>query len=220
MKNAKSWIRIHSRAVLLNTLGLAALLAMSRLPRTSEFSGVSEPMVAAGIWAARFLLITLAITPLNTIFGWRSLLRLRRTAGLWTFAFAALHFAYYVWDSKASWLQTPIPNTAAGIGLAALLILTALAVTSTNAAQRRLGKWWTRLHKLVYAAGVLGLAHGLLETGHKFVAMNQPESANEIWLYLGLLAILLALRIPSVRKYMASLRHRRTPAAPAVEEAA
>ncbi|QYK49876.1 MAG: ferric reductase-like transmembrane domain-containing protein [Anaerolineales bacterium] len=216
----KTWIHTHWRAILLNTLGLAALLAVTRLPRASQFSGVSEPMVAAGIWAARFLLITLAITPLNTVFGWRSLLRLRRTAGLWTFAFAALHFGYYVWDSKASWLQTPIPNTAAAIGLAALLILTALAVTSTNAAQRRMGKWWTRLHKLVYAAGVLGLVHGLLETGNKFVAMNQPESANEIWLYLGLLAALLAVRIPPLRRYMAGLRHRRTPAAPAAGEVA
>ncbi|MBX3045871.1 MAG: ferric reductase-like transmembrane domain-containing protein [Anaerolineales bacterium] len=130
----KTWIHTHWRAILLNTLGLAALLAVTRLPRASQFSGVSEPMVAAGIWAARFLLITLAITPLNTVFGWRSLLRLRRTAGLWTFALAALHFGYYVWDSKTSWLRTPIPNLAAGIGLAALVILTALAVTSTNAA--------------------------------------------------------------------------------------
>jgi len=207
MKNTKIWIRTHWRGVLLNTLGVVALLGILKLPRASEFSGVSEPMIAAGIWAARFLLITLAITPLNTVFGWRSLLRLRRTAGLWTFAFAALHFAYYVMDSK-SWAAYPIPNLAAGIGLAALLILTALAVTSTNAGQRRLGKWWTRLHKLVYAAGVLGLAHGLLETGHKFVAMNQPKAANEIWAYLALLAALLALRIPLVRKHMATLRHR------------
>lgn len=215
MKNAKTWIRTHWRGALLNTLGVVAMLALFRLPRASEFSGVSEPMIAAGIWAARFLLITLAITPLNTVFGWRSLVRLRRTAGLWTFAFAALHFAYYVMDSK-SWAAYPIPNLAAGIGLAALLILAALAVTSTNAAQRRLGKWWARLHKLVYAAGVLGLVHGLLETGHKFVAMNQPEAATEIWLYLGLLTALLAARIPVVRRHLASLRHkRRTSAMPA-----
>lgn len=205
----QNWIQTHWRAVLLNGLGLAALVGSLSLPRGSEFLGVSEAMIEAGKWAARFLLITLAITPLNTLFGWRSLVRLRRTAGLWTFAFAALHFGLYVTDSGPAWLRHPIPDLYAGLGVAALLIFTALALTSTDAAKRRLRKWWTRLHKLVYVAGVLGLVHGLLETGHKFVAMNQPDAAVEIWVYLALLAALLAMRIPPLRRTLAGLRFKR-----------
>lgn len=208
-------IRTHWRGLLLHAACLAALASTLSLPSSSEFLGVSEPMIAAGIWAARLLLITLAITPLNTLFGWRSLLPLRRTAGLWTFAFATLHFAYYVLDNLRNWLMNPIPNLNAGLGLAALFILAALALTSTNAAQRQLGKWWKRLHKGVYAAGVIGLLHGLLETGHKFVAMEQPEAAAEIWLYLILLAILLAMRIPPLRRALARLRHQRPATRPA-----
>lgn len=213
----QTWIQTHWRAGLLNGLGLAVLAGTLGLPRGSEFLGVSEAMISAGKWAARFLLITLAITPLNTLFGWRSLIKLRRTAGLWTFAFAALHFALYFLGSGRIWFQHPIPDLYAGLGVVGLLIFAVLALTSTDGAKRRLGRWWTRLHKLVYAAGVLGLAHGLLETGHKFVAMNQPDAAAEIWVYLAVLAALLAMRIPLLRRWLARLRFK-LPRAGRVEE--
>lgn len=207
-------IRTHWRRVGLNALALFALVNVLSQPQESEFTGVSSAMVAAGIWAARFLLITLSITPLNTLLGWRSLLKLRRTAGLWSFVFAALHFVSYLVSSGPTWLQHPIPDLYAGLGVGALVIFAALALTSTDGAKRRLGRGWARLHKLVYAAGILGLAHGLLETNHKFVAINRPDAALEVSFYLWLLAGLLVMRIPPLRRALSRLRFRRPPQAP------
>lgn len=115
-----------------------------------------------GEWALRFLLLTLAITPLNrfTPVQW---IPLRRTIGLFTLAYALLHlFAYaffYLGFDLSLLANELVKRPYIVVGSTALLILLALGITSTNTWQRRLGRRWKRLHRCVYAAVVLVLVH-------------------------------------------------------------
>lgn len=205
-----SWLRGSWRWATLNLVALAVmahmLLMLERVGSSMDF----EPLVESAKWAVRFLLFSLAMTPLNTLFGWRYAVKLRKPAGLWAFAFGVLHLACYVFDRQSDWLHFPIPNYAAALGLVVLGILAAMAATSNRWAMRRLGKWWKRLHRLVYAAGVIALVHGLLESQiSKRVFVYDSNTDDELWLYVIVLSALLAARIPPVRVFIASLKHRR-----------
>ncbi|MDP6305509.1 MAG: protein-methionine-sulfoxide reductase heme-binding subunit MsrQ [Alphaproteobacteria bacterium] len=117
-----------------------------------------------GDWAMRFLLVTLAVTPLRRMFGWSVLMRLRRMLGLFAFTNAVLHLSsYVVLDQFFYWPEIwadIIKRNFITVGMIAFLMLLALAVTSTNAMIRRLGgKRWQRLHRLVYPAAVAVVVH-------------------------------------------------------------
>lgn len=119
-----------------------------------------------GLWALRFLLATLAVTPLRRFTG-INLLRNRRALGLLAFYYAALHFAVYlVFDrglDGAAILRDVAKRPYITIGLASLLILAPLAATSTNGMIRRLGgQRWARLHRLVYVAAIAAVLHFVL----------------------------------------------------------
>ncbi|MDT8283522.1 MAG: protein-methionine-sulfoxide reductase heme-binding subunit MsrQ [Gammaproteobacteria bacterium] len=116
-----------------------------------------------GQWALRFLLITLAITPLRRISKVNWIIKLRRMLGLFAFFYALLHFTTYIWlDQFFDWQEilTDIPKRPfITIGFIAFVLLIPLAVTSTNAMQRRLKKKWLILHKLVYIIPMLVVVH-------------------------------------------------------------
>jgi sulfoxide reductase heme-binding subunit YedZ len=102
-----------------------------------------------GIWGLRFLLLTLALTPLRVIGGWPRLQLFRRMLGL-------------VVDQAFDWRQLGadvVKRPYITAGFTAFLLLVPLAATSTQRAMRRLGRRWTRLHRLVYAAAILGCVH-------------------------------------------------------------
>jgi sulfoxide reductase heme-binding subunit YedZ len=115
-----------------------------------------------GLWALRFLLLTLTITPLNrfTPVQW---LPLRRTLGLYTLVYAVLHlFAYtffYLGLDFSTLVRELVKRPYIIVGAIALLMLIALGVTSTKGWQRRLGRRWKILHRLVYPAAVLVVVH-------------------------------------------------------------
>jgi sulfoxide reductase heme-binding subunit YedZ len=117
-----------------------------------------------GDWAMRFLLVTLAVTPLRRLFGWSVLMRFRRMLGLFAFTFAALHLSSYVgldqfFDWSEIWVDI-VKRNFITVGMIAFFLLLPLAVTSTNAMIRRLGgKRWQRLHRLVYPAVVAVIVH-------------------------------------------------------------
>jgi len=117
-----------------------------------------------GDWTLRFLLITLAVTPLRRISGLNWLLKLRRMLGLYAFSYALLHFASYVWldqffDWNAIWKDI-IKRPFITVGFASLLLLFPLAATSTNAMIKRLGgRRWQMLHRAVYAIGMFAVLH-------------------------------------------------------------
>lgn len=116
-----------------------------------------------GRWALRFLLMSLAITPLRQITGQARLLPLRRTLGLYSLFYACWHFLIYLmfllewrWSEIGSdILERPYIT----VGFVAFLILVALGATSNKAMMRRLGRNWKRLHRWVYLAAVLGFLH-------------------------------------------------------------
>ncbi len=117
----------------------------------------------AGIWALRFLLLTLAMTPLRHLLRQAWPLQFRRMLGLFAFTYAALHFANYLAFDRAFDFSEIIPDLTKRpfiiVGATALLLLIPLAVTSTAGWRRRLGPRWLTLHKLVYPLTILVCWH-------------------------------------------------------------
>nr|WP_255656553.1 protein-methionine-sulfoxide reductase heme-binding subunit MsrQ [Lysobacter lactosilyticus] len=151
-----------------------------------------------GLWALRFLMIALAITPLRQLTGQSVLVRFRRMLGLYAFFYACLHFsAFLVLDLRGYWTQIfeeIVKRPYITVGFAAWLLLVPLAITSTKGWIKRLGRNWVRLHKLVYAVGVLAVLH--------FWWLVKSD-IREPALYAGILAVLLGWRL---WKYVAGRR--------------
>jgi len=116
-----------------------------------------------GNWALRFVMIALSVTPLRKLTGKVWLLRFRRMLGLFAFFYALMHFLnWFVLDQRMLWsaiLEDLIERPFITIGFTALVLLTAMAVTSTNGMRRRMGRRWDRLHYSVYAVCILGIWH-------------------------------------------------------------
>lgn len=142
-----------------------------------------------GLWAIRFLVLTLAITPLRDLDLFNGL-RYRRALGLLAFYYVAMHFlAYAVLDQTlalsaiiADVLKRPFIT----FGMVGLTLLIPLAVTSNSWSIRRLGSGWNRLHKLIYPVAALGALHYSMAT--KVLGVEQV-------LYIALLILLLAYRL-------------------------
>lgn len=151
---------------------------------------VAEIEHRLGLWALRLLMITLAITPLRQLTGQPVFLRFRRMLGLYVFFYATLHFtAYLVLDLRGYWTQIfeeIAKRPYITVGFTAWLLLLPLAITSTQAAIRRLGRHWAQLHRLVYAIGVLAVLH--------FWWLVKSD-IREPALYAGILAALLGWRL-------------------------
>ena len=124
---------------------------------------VEEILDRFGNWGLRFIMITLAITPLRQLTGWNWLTRFRRMLGLFTFFYVFLHFLTWLVLDQGLLLSAVaediIKRPFITIGFLALLLLTALAVTSTNGMRRRLGRRWQKLHNTVYVIALLGVWH-------------------------------------------------------------
>jgi len=116
-----------------------------------------------GTWALSFLLITLTITPLRRLTGAGWLVALRRMLGLYTFFYACLHVMSYVvldqWFDWAAIGKDIVKHPFILAGLTAFTLLIPLAVTSTNAMLRRLGKHWKTLHQLIYLIAPIAVLH-------------------------------------------------------------
>ena len=116
-----------------------------------------------GTWGLRFLLLTLAVSPAARLTRRPALVRCRRMVGLWAFAYVALHFAVYL-ALLAGLDPLVIANDIyqrpyITVGFGALLALVPLAVTSTRGWQRRLGRRWKALHRLIYPAAIAAWTH-------------------------------------------------------------
>ena len=163
-----------------------------------------------GKYALIFLTITLANTPISNVLGFRPILKARRTMGLYSFFFAAAHMLMLVGVDYHFQLGLLLADVAAKkyvwVGASAFIILCALAITSTKGWQRRLGKNWKRLHRLVYLAGILVVLHyAWAKKGDLF---SLRGDVRQPLLFGLLILILLALRLPAIRKWAASQRER------------
>ena len=150
---------------------------------------VEEIQDRLGNWGLRFIMIALAVTPLRRITGRPELLRFRRMLGLFAFFYTLLHFlAWLILDQGIYWsaiVEDIAERPFITIGFLALLILTAMAVTSTNGMRRRLGRRWQQLHYGAYATGILGVWHYWWQVKNDF---RDPV------IYAVILAVLLGLR--------------------------
>jgi sulfoxide reductase heme-binding subunit YedZ len=159
-------------------------------------------MIRSGRTAIIFLIVSLAITPINTLFGLRQLIPLRRWLGLYTFLYAAVHVSIFTgvdYGFDVALLREAIlEKPFAFVGAATFLILLPLALTSTQGWMRRLKKNWKRLHRLAYVAGPLATIH---------YAWAQKADIR-IPIAVGvLILVLLALRIGPVRAWASRVRY-------------
>ena len=160
-----------------------------------------------GIWGLRFLLIALAVTPFRRLSGWNWLQRFRRMLGLFAFFYVLMHFLVWLFLDRellsqllsggagafpaqvSVWalvLEDILERPFITIGFVALVILTALAATSTAGSRRRLGRRWQKLHYLVYAATILGVWHYWWQV---------KLDASEPLVYAVILSLLLGYRV-------------------------
>ena len=149
------------------------------------------------------LILSLACTPLSTIFGLRQLIGLRKPLGLYAFTYASLHFLTFVgldYQFDPSLLQEAIlKKRYALVGFSAFLCLLPLAITSTKGWMRRLGKKWKQLHRLIYLAGILVIIH--------FVWLVKSD-IREPLAYGAMIVLLLFLRLTPIKKALVNLRER------------
>jgi len=151
-----------------------------------------------GDWSLRFLLLTLAVTPVRRLTGWNRLQQFRRMLGLFTFFYVCLHFGVYlVFDQFFDWRaigEDVVKRPYITAGFAGWLLLIPLAATSTRGMIRRLGRNWQRLHRLVYLIGVLGVLHYLWLV---------KADLTEPLIYAGVLTALLGYRVWWRRNHVA-----------------
>ncbi len=143
-----------------------------------------------GDWALRFLLLTLAVTPLRRLTGWGWLLGYRRMLGLYCFFYASLHLlSYIVLDQFFYWPEIwadIIKRPYITVGMVSFLLLIPLAITSTSGWMRRLGKNWKRLHRLVYLIAIGGVVH--------YYMLVKADTSDPLF-YAAILFVLLAMRL-------------------------
>lgn len=164
---------------------------------------IQDLTFGTGLPALILLLLSLAVTPAVTIFGWNWAIPLRRWLGLYAFFYATAHMLIFaVVDYGLDWRELyrqvlEKPYLLAGLG--ALLLLLPLAITSTKGWQKRLGKAWKDLHRAVYLAAGLAVLH--------FVLLVKADLTEPL-IYAGLLAGLLLMRLPPLRRRLSALRQK------------
>jgi len=163
-----------------------------------------------GNYALIFLTLALSVTPVNIITGYKQIITVRRTLGLFAFFYAAFHFAIFVGlDYGFEWSYV-IPELFEKrytiVGFLAGFILLLLAITSFRWWMKRLGKNWKKLHKLVYLAGILVIVH--FAWAKKGDIFRLSGDIGKPLLFGSIILILLILRIPAVRKWIIATRRR------------
>jgi len=160
--------------------------------------------------AITLLVLSLMCTPLNTLFGWKELLKRRRALGLYAFMYATIHVLIYLdLDYGLAWsliFQNILEKPYIIFGVITFLMLIPLAVTSFDSWKIRLKKNWKRLHQTVYLIAPLAVLHfAISKKGDIFTL--QGDIVRPL-IYGLVVLILLILRIPRVRKFFASLKTR------------
>ncbi len=188
-------------AVHLAALAPLALLVVAWQTGNLSVNPIQDATFRTGKTALVLLVASLACTPVNTLFGFRPALKVRRTLGLYAFLYAVIHFGIFIgldygFDLRLVALELAEKRYIL-VGAAALLILLPLAVTSTKGWQRRLGKGWKKLHRWVYLAGVLVILH---------YTWVQKTDIRQPLVWGAILGVLLLLRVPAIRQQAAGWR--------------
>jgi methionine sulfoxide reductase heme-binding subunit len=177
----------------------AALMVSDALTGDLAAEPIKDLTHRTGTWGITFLTATLAVTPLRRLTGWNRLQSYRRMLGLFAFFYLVLHFGVYLaLDQFFDW-HTIVTDVAKRpyitVGFAGLLLLAALALTSTRGWIRRLGKRWVGLHALVYVVALAGVVHF---TWSQKADVSRPRRYGAVIVLL--LAARLVPRLPRVAR--------------------
>lgn len=176
--------------VLVAALAPAALLVRAGLNGTLGVNPAETLQLETGIWALRFLLLTLAVTPLRRLTGWDRAIRYRRMLGLFAFFYAFAHFTTYLVLDQSFQFDAILNDVAKRpfitAGMVALVLMIPLALTSTRGWIRRLGRRWQALHRLIYISAIAGAVHYLWKVK---IAVGPPVY------YAVVVAVLLGFRV-------------------------
>ena len=168
---------------------LAGLIFIVLTGRTSA-NPAEDIILTTGIWALRFLLITLAITPVRRLTGWNVLIQYRRMLGLFAFFYATVHLASYIafdrFFALGEVLADIVKRPFITAGMVAFALMVPLALTSTKGWIRRLGRRWQLLHRLVYFSAMSACLHFIWKVK---VVLGEPVY------YAAILAVLLGFRV-------------------------
>ena len=181
-----SWLKTAVLAFeLLPAVWIAFALGTNRLGARPVLEANHE----TGLWAVRFLMLSLLATPARAIFNWHRLVLVRRQLGLTALFYTVAHLVLYAWDEK--WdihtvAMEILSRFYLEVGFAALVGLALLGVTSTDRALRALGHAWKRMHRLIYLVAVLGLFHFFLQS---------KADVSEPTIFAGLFIWLMAWRL-------------------------
>jgi len=201
MKRAPLW-----QYVLIHALAGAplALTAYEYLTNTLPIVLDRHLVIRFGAVGLAFLIASFSITPITILSGRPDLIPLRRSMGVYGFCYILLHFLCYAWFSNQFNLELIVRDIgerrAMSAGLLALALLAPLALTSTNGWQRRLGRRWKKLHKLVYIAVPLSILHYF---------WLERDIKDWVYVYAGVVLILFLVRLPQIKREIARLRQRR-----------
>jgi len=168
---------------------LAGLIFIVLTGRTSA-NPAEDILLTTGIWALRFLLATLTITPLRRLTGWNILIQYRRMLGLFAFFYAAVHLSSYIAFDRFFAFDEILADIAKRpfitAGMVAFALMIPLAVTSTKGWIRRLGRRWQSLHRIIYVCGIAACLHFIWKVK---VVIGEPVY------YAAFLVLLLAFRV-------------------------
>jgi sulfoxide reductase heme-binding subunit YedZ len=195
-----NWHRLLAHAA---ALGLLVVWAIGYLRGGLSVDPIRFLMLRTGLVGLILLVVALACTPANTLFGWRQATQIRRPLGLYAFMYITFHLLLYAvydgaLDIELIWRDLGERRSMA-IGLVGFLALLPLALTSTDGWKRRLGKHWRTLHWLIYLAAPLSVLH--------FFWLDR-DIKREPLIYAAVVGALLALRLPPVRRALVRLRYR------------
>jgi methionine sulfoxide reductase heme-binding subunit len=163
-------------------------------------------VIRFGAVGLAFLIASFSITPISILSGQANLKPIRRPLGVYGFCYMALHLLAYAWLSNGfDWelmLRDIGERRAMSIGLLAFALLIPLALTSTNGWQKRLGRRWKLLHRLVYFAVPLSLLHYF---------WLERDIRDWVIVYIVIVVFLFTIRLPFIRRAISGMRYRRMP---------
>lgn len=192
MKRAPLWQYsvIHALAI-----APLALTAYEYLTDTLPIVLDRHLVIRFGAVGLAFVVASFSITPINILTGKSNLVPLRRSLGVYGFCYIALHFLAYAWLSNGfDWvliMRDIGERRAMIVGLTAFALLIPLALTSTNGWQKRLGRRWKMLHRLIYLAVPLSILHYF---------WLERDIMDWVFVYAALVGILFIVRLPVIRR--------------------
>src|SRR5688572_28141768 len=156
-------LKLAKPTVFVAALVPLGLLVFKVLTGRTSANPAEDIILTTGIWAFRFLLVTLTITPIRRLTGWNRVIQFRRMLGLFAFFYACLHLLSYLAFDRLFAFDEILADVAKRpfitAGMAAFVLMVPLALTSTRGWIRRLGRRWQTLHRLIYFSGIAACLH-------------------------------------------------------------